>query len=286
MRRLGYPITLAALLITAAAPSSDAVTPGTRHAATPASLNLVVEDVRFETHDEVTLGGWWFAGPAKAPVVVLASRGTGTMADLLPAASEFHRRGFSVLTFDYRDFGPGSTGHDTLKYVIFASRWVDDMLGALAYARTRTGDTTHVFAWGQDLGSAVALAAAARDRRACDALAIEGVFRTTQEALRANGTAVIPDVPDQHRRMVLQTDEPMSACTRLLVPLFVIMAGQDEVTPPAITQQATLRSLSRVDRWTIPQAKHDGTEGTPGYYDRLARWYKSWQWVPVTKPAG
>jgi pimeloyl-ACP methyl ester carboxylesterase len=285
MKRFAICFLLAAMFA-AHAPPAAAVTPGTRHAQTPASLNLVSEEVRFDTSDEVTLGGWWFQGPAGAPVLVLASRGSGTMADLLPAAGEFHRRGFSVMTFDYRDFGPASTGHDTLKYVVFASRWVDDMLGALAFARTRTGDTTHVFAWGQDLGSAVALAAAARERRACDAVAIEGVFRTTQEALRANGTAVIPEVPDQHRRLVIASDEPMSACSRLLVPLFVVMAGQDAVTPPAITQQATVRSLSRVDRWTIPQAKHDGTEGTPGYYDRLARWFKSWQWVPVTKPAG
>jgi hypothetical protein len=78
----------------------------------------------------------------------------------------------------------------------------------------------------------------------------------------------------------------MSAAARLMVPLFVVLAGQDAVTPPATTQQATQRSLSRVDRWTIPQAKHEGAESTPGYYDRLARWFKSWQWVPPGRPAG
>jgi alpha-beta hydrolase superfamily lysophospholipase len=255
-------------------PMARAVEPGIKHAATPASLGLEAEEVGFPAADSTTVSGWWFQGVKSAPVVVIASRGTGSMGDMLPAAQQFLARGFSVLTFDYRGFGPGSNAEavDSLRYIIFNSQWVDDLLGALRYARARGGD--RVFAWGQDLGSVVALAAAARSREACDAVAVEGLFRTAQEALNANGTAVMQEVVVRHRRFVGGQDEPISAAARLRVPLLVVLAGRDEVTPPAITKTIVLRSRARKEFWEIPEAGHLGAEKTPGYFDRMAQWFK------------
>jgi hypothetical protein len=33
------------------------------------------------------------------------------------------------------------------------------------------------------------------------------------------------------------------------------------------------RSLSRIDRWIVPDGKHLGLEKTPGYYDRIGAWF-------------
>ena len=64
----------------------------------------------------------------------------GLTADLLPVVSEFASRGFTVMTFDYRDFGPAGPGEaDSLVQLAFASRWVNDAEGALRYARSRAG---------------------------------------------------------------------------------------------------------------------------------------------------
>jgi len=251
-----------------------AVEPGIRHAMTPASLGLEAEEVGFPAADSTTVSGWWLQGAEAAPVVVIASRGTGTMGDMLPAAQQFLARGFSVLTFDYRGFGPGSSAEavDSLRYIIFNSQWVDDMLGALRYARTRGG--SRVFAWGQDLGSAVVLAAAARSREACDAVAVEGLFRSSPEALNANGTAVIQEVVRRHSRLVGAQDEPISAGVRRRVPLLVVLAGKDDVTPPAITKTIVEQSFARTQTWEIPEAGHLGAEKTPGYFDRMAQWFK------------
>jgi len=202
------------------------------------------------------------------------------MGDMLPAAQQFLARGFTVLTFDYRGFGPNTTSEavDSLRYIVFESQWVDDMLGALRYARVRGG--THVFVWGQDLGSAVALAAAARDRQCCDALAVEGLFRTSQDVLLANGTSVLQEVVVRHRRLVHGRDEPFSAAARLGVPLLVVLAGKDEVTPAVITKTIIARSRTRTETWDIPGAAHLGAELTPGYFDRMAQWFKRWTVFP------
>lgn len=279
-RRIALALAIASGFGLCACPVTRAVEPRIEHAMTPASLGLEAEDVSFLAADSATVSGWWLQGAKGAPVVVIASRSTGTMADGLPAAQQFLARGFSVLTFDYRGFGPGSNAEavDSLRYIVFDSQWVDDMLGALRYARVRGG--THVFAWGQDLGGAVALAAAARDLHGCDAIAVEGLFRTSQDVLLANGTSVLQETVVRHRRLVQGLDEPFSAAARLRVPLLAVLAGKDEVTPPAITKTIIARSRTRTETWDIPDAAHLGAEKTPGYFDRMAQWFKRWTEFP------
>ncbi len=275
-RRAALALAVASGLVFGACPAAIAVAPAIRHSATPASLGLEAEGVVIPTADSLTVSGWWLQCAKGAPVVVIAARRTGTMGDMLPAAQQFLARGFSVLTFDYRGFGPGSSAEeaDSLRYIVFDSRWVDDMLGALRYARARGAG--RVFAWGQDLGSAVALAAAARTRDACDALAVEGLFRMTQDVLNANGTAVMQDVVVRHRWLVQGRDEPVSAGARLRVPVLVVLAGKDDVTPPETTRTLVARSRAAREFWEIPGAAHLGAETTPGYFDRVARWFRRW----------
>ena len=213
-----------------------AVAPSNKHALDPKRTGIPFETVTFRsTRDSVELNGWWFANKPGAPVVVVCPRGSGTMADLLPSVRELSTRGYAVMTFDYRDFGPGSVGEaDTLRTLIFASRWVNDTEGALLFARKRAAGAP-VFAWGQDLGSQTAVAAAARTRGNADAVACEGLFRTAQEQLRWNGTS--SDLAD-------------------------------------VTRDLTRRSLSIIDRLTLPTAGHDGAELSPGYFDQLANWFR------------
>ncbi len=276
----GLAAGLCALALVAGAREARAVTPGTKHSVLPAKLHLQAEDVSFLTADSVRVPGWWFQGPKDAPVVVIADRGAGTMADMLPVAKEFQARGFHVLTFDFRGFGPGSGpgAADTLKYVVFDSQWVEDMVAAFRYARARGG--RHVFGFAQDADSAGALAAAARERTVCDGVAIEGVFRTSQDFLAQNGTANIPGVTEQNRRLVEFADEPFSAVGRLMVPMLALLAGKDDVTPPDITRKVAARALVRGDVWSLPEAGHAGAELTPGYFDRVTRWYRQWLAYP------
>ena len=267
-------LALASVLAVRLAPPAYAVTPSDKYSAMPASTGLAWSAVSFKsTRDGADLGGWWFDGPSDAPVLVLFDRGAGSMGDLVPVATEFVARGFSVMTFDYRDFGPAGPGAvDTLVQLAFASRWVNDAEGALRFARTKAGKQP-VFAWTQDIGGAIAVAAASRDQRNVDAIACEGMFRTLPELLRARGLAQVPGVPERHRFLVETADEPASTVGSLMIPLHVTVAGKDETWPAAVTQEITRRTLSRVDRWILPDAKYDGIEKTPGYYDRLGAWF-------------
>jgi pimeloyl-ACP methyl ester carboxylesterase len=276
---------LALLVVLLAAGEAVAVRPGGRHLLDPRQTGLSYEEVRFPAlGDSAELHGWWFPAGDSAHVVVLCPRGRGTMADLLPAAREFAQRGFAVLLFDYRDFGPHSAGEqDSLRHVVFASRWVDDTRGALAWARQRAPGRA-VLAWGHDLGAATAVAAAARDRALVDALAVGNLFASTQEQIRHNGTSVIAGVPERHRRLVLGHDEPISAVPMLQVPMLAILALRDDERPADRARAVVQRSLTRIDRWVLPEAGRDEVEQTPGYYDRVSRWFK--QMIPLLRPFG
>jgi pimeloyl-ACP methyl ester carboxylesterase len=254
---------------------AHAVTPSDRWTAMPASLGLTHTTVQFEsTRDKAPLTGWWFEGKPEKPILVMFDRGRGNMGDLLPVVTGFVERGFTVLTFDYRDFGPAGPGEaDSLVQLAFASRWVNDGEGALQYARSRAG-LRPVFAWGQDVGGAVAVAAASRQPRNADAVACEGLFRTLPELLRTSGLAQVPGAAERHRFLVETGDEPLSAVANLQVPLHVVLAQKDEVSPPQITAEVVRRSLSRIDRWILPEGTHEGVEDTPGYHDKLAGWFE------------
>src|SRR5262249_53693569 len=219
--RMGISLALLALAFRDVA----AVEPSDKYSAMPASTGLTWSAVSFKsTRDAADLTGWWFEGKPGAPVLVLFDRSEGSMGDLLPVTREFVGRGFTVMTFDYRDFGPAGPGAvDSLLQLAFASRWVNDGEGALRYARTKAGGRP-VFAWGQELGGPVAVAAAARDRRNADAVACEGLFRTLAELLRATGLAQIPGVSERHRFLVETPDEPITAVGSLAVPLHVAVA--------------------------------------------------------------
>jgi len=261
-------------LLAAPAGTAHAVQPTDKYAAMPASAGLEWSAVSFKsTRDGADLTGWWFEGAPDSPVLVFFGRSHGNMADLLPSVRQFVGRGFSVMTFDYRDFGPAGPGPvDSLAQLVYASRWVNDAEGAVRFAREKAG-ARPVFAWGQEMGGAIAVAVAGRSRQNVDAVSCEGLFRTLAELVRSSGLLQIPGVAERNRFLVETSDEPSAAMGSLLVPLHVTVAMKDEVWPAAVTQDVTRRSLSRIDRWVVPDGKHDGLEQTPGYYDRLAAWF-------------
>ncbi len=58
-----------------------------------------------------------------------------------------------------------------------------------------------------------------------------------------------------------------------MVPLHVALASKDDIWPAAVTQDVVRRSLSRIDRWIVPEGRHTGLEETPGYFERLSGWF-------------
>ena len=79
---------------------------------------------------------------------------------------------------------------------------------------------------------------------------------------------------ERHRFLVETSDEPLTAVSGLHVPMHLTLGKKDDVWPNAWAQDVARQSLSRVDRWIVPEGGHRGLELTPGYHDRLAAWFQ------------
>jgi pimeloyl-ACP methyl ester carboxylesterase len=270
------------LVLGAAAPRlGHALSPTQVYRTTPGALGLEFEAVQVTAADSVKLDGWWFPGTQDGGAIVIAGPGEGNQADLLPAVREFLQRGFSVLTFDYRGFGPRGAGQvDSLRRLVYSSSYVSDMVGALLWARARAGARAFLFAYGRGMGSAVAIAAAARTG-VVEGVVADGLFNTSYDYLRWAGLEQDHVAVKLRRRHVRDEDEPVSAAMRLRAPLFAIFAERDSLMPPAEGMVAARQAKVRLDVWSIPGARHgEAPAKAPDYYDRIARYFKRLQALP------
>jgi alpha-beta hydrolase superfamily lysophospholipase len=283
LRHACAPGALAALLLAVSLGPAPAGAAASRAAAiTPDRYRLRYQPVEFSSADSTKLQGWWLPGPPSAHAIVLVPPHHGTMVDVLPAAREFVSRGFSVLTFDYRDARSEEGGTaDSSRYVLFATRWALDMAGALRFARAQLDLDARCFAWGGVYpASAVALAGAARSPESCDGLAIEGVFPSTKEAMRGLGTAVIPEAVQQQNLQVDIRDEPMASASRIRVPVLLVIGTRDSIITPYITNLVMAHTHARRDRFMVPQGGHEGLAATPGYFDQISGWFRKMAALP------
>ena len=248
--------------------------PGTAsHAEPPAAMS-------FLSPDSTRLTGTWYSGPKGAPVLVLVPRGRRPDPGLDSLALLFQQRGFSAMTFALRDPAPADAEKDSLRYLILASRWVEDVVGALRAARARSDSTMHLFVWGQGMGGVLAVAAIARIPGVCDALAAEQLYRTTDDAMKLNGTFVIPEAIQIRNLHLYPPDEPISAAARLNIPALAVLTGPDAGTPRDLTLQVLSRDRGRVERWKRPWIATTGLTPTPADADTLAAWFTKWTRYP------
>ncbi len=264
----------------AAAPAA-AVAPARDYRSTPAKLKLKHEAISLVTRDSVRLDGWWLPGGDTAAVIVLAGSGVGNQGDLLPRARELVKRGFTVMTFDYRGFGPRGVGAtDSLRRLLYSSAYVEDAAAALRWARRRLGPQGRVFAYGSDLGSAASLAAAVRTG-AADAVVADGLWSMTREYLLRAGLSQDYRAVEYAHRQVLFEDEPAVASVQLRVPLLLVVCERDTLMPKLEAQAAVRGVRSRLDIWNVPGARHgESVARLPDYFDRLARWFRMLQGFP------
>lgn len=243
------------------------------------------QPIRFFTADSVVLDGLWYAAGSRAPIVVLAPRRRGVDDELRATAAEFQKRGFHALTFQLRDPAPPSRERDSLRYAVFVSHWVDDLVAALRAARARGDSTTHLYAWGQGLGGSLTVSAAARANGLCDAIAAEDIITTVDRVMRERGTAVIPDAVSLQWRVMQGGDEPFSAAARLNLPVFAILDGpQTQPTDPVF--QAFRRNRGRTDRWLRPGVGSPAPIPSSAEVDTLAEWFRRWESFPPAREKG
>ena len=126
-------------------------------ASSPAVFGLAYEDVTFtSTGDGIALRGWFLPTPESDRVVVIAhgrnSNRTGEDGQLVPHAEALVKHGYNVLMFDFRAHGESSG----VRYTLGGAEQ-RDVLGAVAYLRSRGFAPDRMGFWAHSMGAATVL---------------------------------------------------------------------------------------------------------------------------------
>jgi fermentation-respiration switch protein FrsA (DUF1100 family) len=216
---------------------------------------LPFEDVRFFTDGAATLRGWYVPGRSGAQTAVLVVHGAWLdRRQFLNRLPLLHGAGYPVLLFDCREHGISDGRH---RGPSFGPRESADVIAAARWLRAERG-MTRVVAFGQSLGGAAAILAAASDP-GIDAVIAENVFARFD---------VVPGVPEFFSRTVMKVVDlrtgvatriaPIDVVERLSPrPLFLLHGTSDHVVPSASARALLDRAGEPKSLWLVPGGQHD-----------------------------
>ena len=144
---------------------------------TPGDIGLSAETVRFAADDGVTLEAWRVVPPGPKGTVVLFHGYAACRSALLPEADAVVGLGYAALVVDFRGCGGSDGSACTLGY-----DEARDVVAALRYARAELPGPVVLF--GQSMGGAAVLRAAAVHGADPDAVIVEAVFARTLTTVR------------------------------------------------------------------------------------------------------
>ena len=193
----------------------------------------------------VKLKGWWFhAGERRGTLVFLhgVSDNRGTSAGI---ADHFVARGFDVIAYDSR--AHGESGGDACTYGFYEKQ---DLARVLDRVETRP-----IVLMGTSMGAAIALQAAAVDRRVGAVIAVSAFSDLRTAATeRAPFFASKGNIAEAFRlaeeagKFRVDDVSPMAAAAHVTAPTLVIHGGKDDETTPAHSQRifAALQGQKRL----------------------------------------
>jgi fermentation-respiration switch protein FrsA (DUF1100 family) len=212
-----------------------------------------VEERWITTADAVRLHAWYAGVPGATATLVWAHGNAGNIgvrADVLQALAA---QGLNVLAFDYRGYGR-SEGRPTEAGVYL------DAEAAYDSERARGVPATQVIAFGESLGTAVAIRLA--ERRPCAGLALVSPFTR------------ISDVARHHYgplgMLAGNRFDSLARVPGLTVPVFVAHGDADEVVPFALGERLFAAVRAPKEFFRAVGAHHNDVFSSPGVVQAIA----------------
>jgi uncharacterized protein len=262
---------------------------------TPAAFGLRYHDVTFYSRiDHVRLRGWFIPGvlpdgrlSAQHALIMVHGTGSNRAAPLvLDLGSALARRGFAILAFDMR--GMGDSAHAPLSEGYFEQR---DVLGAVDFLRSgplpypELGRPHKIAAWGDSMGAATVLLAAAREP-AIRAIVSDSGFAALVPVLQSDPHYPGPFIPSVlltvrvlygvNYYAVRPVDVVASIAPR---PIFFIQGSADTVVPPSNLKMLAAAAFTapdaHVQTWLVKGADHIESFKMMGevYLNRVAAFF-------------
>lgn len=257
-----------------------------------------IAEVKVKAQDGATLQGWFVEpSPSKGPSVLLLHGMGDNRAGMTGYAAMFLNAGYAVLLPDSR--AHGLSGGDLATYGVLER---EDVHEWLRWLRERSSGCEYLF--GESMGAAIALQAAAKDDTVC-AVAVESSFASFREiaydrvsqwtglsikASRVVGRPVI-DMALLYIRawygVDLRKASPEEALSESSAPILIIADKADHNIPPRQATMLVHYAKPADSVWLVPKADHCGasTVAHQEFQSRVLQWFASHRQKPtITSP--
>lgn len=217
---------------------------------TPDAWNLSHEEVMLPTPDGLTLHGWFFPPPARAPVILFCHGNAGNISHRLDNVQRLLEKGLGVLIFDYRGYGR-SSGRPSEQGL-----YSDGLAACDWLTKTRGIDSGRIVPFGRSLGASVALEVALQ--RPVRSLILESAFTSTRDMARSIllFRPLSPFIPARFNNL--------AKIPRVSVPVLIVHGQRDELVPFGMGR-ALYRAAPEPKRFlALPAAGHNDTVASGG----------------------
>jgi len=202
---------------------SFALKPELKYLLKPDELNISYKEHFVSTPDNFKLKTW-VCSPQNSvdnnTTMILAYGDAGNMSYWLKQVNELVKRGFTVVTFDYRGFGESDYFKINNDYLYY-NEFVDDLLAVICWTKNRTENKIGI--WALSMGSIMTTLAVQKE--SVDFLIAEGFVVNTEEIKQSIKTLKKKDIllPDNSNQYEI-------ALKQLSIKTLLFSGKQDVVT--------------------------------------------------------
>lgn len=251
----------------------------------PSDLGAAYESVSFVTDDGIKLAGW-LVTPQRLretlPAIILCHGQGANRSDLTDLAVSLSRRGYAVLTFDFRAHGESGGRSSSLGY-----RETKDIAAAYRFLASRKGiDKERIGIFGFSLGGASAILAAA-ETGAFKAVVADSAFASLRDQARTaiTGFYHLPSFPflqlavlgyELYFQTSVSTVAPEAAIGRIAPrPVLLIAGDGDDLIPRENGERLYAAAKEPKQLWVIPVTGHGDTMAAAGpeYEKRVGEFF-------------
>jgi len=240
----------------------------------PSRYQADYEDVSFTTNDSTLLKGWLIKPPDSSgpvPAIIICHGLGANKSDFTDLAVSLMRRGYLVLTFDFRAHGESGGGRSSLGLLE-----QKDIAAALGYLHARKeADPKRIGVFGFSLGGAAAILAAAGTGKFA-AVAADSAFTSLRDQAReaVTGFYHLPSFPfvnlavlgyEMYFQTTVRNVAPESVIGKIApAPVFIIAGEGDEMIPAENGRRLFRAAQEPKEIWVIPVGGHGGTVAAAG----------------------
>jgi dipeptidyl aminopeptidase/acylaminoacyl peptidase len=228
----------------------------------PAYYEFKVEDVQFQTSDDVTINAWWIEGTRLETVIVVHGFSSQPAA-MLPNIDLLRRTGVNILAPTLRS-SPGPNARATS----FGIRETGDVIGAVRYVEQRRAPRAAPLALlGTSMGAATVIMTGAREPRAI-AVVAEAPYKNIQSIVGHPFRTImhLPPYPfaplaitlaGWREQLKMKTISPMDDAKKIAPrPLLVIGDLEDQLLDYHDAIEIYKRAGPQTELWLVPGANH------------------------------